>query len=224
MLEVPYRKTTNEYLRDRGSTKSIVSINGRIYVECRVESVKNGSLLVTTEIGEASGNMKAFDLHFNGAIYNAIKKHEFKKQVSGARVTKIYDYWIKYFNDEVEVKRKHIKPDVRVVEVKPYTRIIPRRVKETKDLKVRGYVKSDGTKVKGYTRRVTKEYTIYEEKLVSGYTYKQKVGRGTYKNVVKFKGEEILRERYKRRSVERLNDDLYGFNKSLNNAQNVDRI
>jgi hypothetical protein len=181
------------------------------------------NLFTTEEVGEASGNMSNFDLHYNRALDNAIYKHISKGGKSGARVIKILDYHIKYFNDEVIVRRKLVKPKQKIVQVKSYTKIVPKRVKETKTINVKSYIRNS-VKVKGYKRVITKEFTIYKEILVSGYSYKKPVGRGYYNNVVEFKGEEFLREGYKRRSVQSLNSELRNINITKNKADFIDRI
>lgn len=223
MLEVPYRKTTNEYLKERGSTKSIVSINGRLYIDCVVQSVVRGSLFTTREIGEASGNMKSFDFHYGNAINNAIYKHISKGGVSGARVIEVKDYWIKYFNDEVSVKRKLVKKPDKIIQVPPSSRIISRKKREIKEVKVKSYIRN-GVIVKPHIRKLVKEYTIYDEVLVKGYSYKVSGGKGSYKNVVKFKDEVLLKEDYKRKSIKNLNKDLYDINKHKNRVSRVDDL
>lgn len=223
MLEVSYSKTKNEYLQQRTSTKTIVNIQGRLYIDCTVQSVVYGSLFTTQEIGEASGNMQDFELHYNRAINNAIYKHIARGGVSGARVIHIKNYWIKYFNDNVEVKRKYVKPPQKVVEVPSSTRIVKRTVKETKEVKVKGYIRN-GVKVKPHTRTFTIEKEVFEEQLVRGYTYKKTIGKGYYKSSVSFKGEEILIQGYKRRSVSSLNKDLLDININMNKASMIDKI
>lgn len=222
-LNIPYRKTKNEYIKGYNKTKAIVSAQGRLFVDCLVQSVNRGKLITTKEIGEASGNMKDFDRHYMRALDNAIYKHISSGGISGARVIKTYNHWIKYFNDDVKVKREYVKPKQKVVEVPSYTRIVKKEVTETKEIKVKSHIRN-GKKIKGYTRTIKREITKFDEELVKGYTYKKLIGKGKYESVVRYKGEEVLREPYRRRKTSTLDKELEMINKAKNKAMFVDRI
>jgi len=222
-LNIPYRKTKNEYIKGYNKTKAIVSAQGRLFVDCLVQSVNKGRLKTTREIGEASGNMKDFDRHYMRALDNAIYKHISSGGVSGARVIKTYNHWIKYFNGDVTVKREYVKPRQKVIEVSSYTRIVKKEEVEKKEIKVKPHIRN-GKKIKGYTRTVKREVTKFDEELVKGYTYKKSIGKGKYQSVVKYKGEEVLREQYKRRKTSTLDKELEMINKAKNKALFVDRI
>jgi len=228
-LNIPYRKTKNEYIKGYNKTKAIVSVQGRLFVDCLVQTVKNGKLYTTRQIGEASGNMKDFDRHYMRALDNAIYKHidevaeKLNEKISGGRVINTYNHWIKYFNGDVKVKREYVKPKQKMVEVPSYTRIVKKEEVEKKEIKVKPHIRN-GKKIKGYTRTVKREVTKFDEELVKGYTYKKSIGKGKYQSVVKYKGEEVLREQYKRRKTSTLDKELEMINKAKNKALFVDRI
>src|SRR6056297_2400554 len=215
MTQLKQRYHSNKELENTKKYKGIVPIQGRLYADCVVQSVNKGRLITSNEIGESSGNMMYFDNHYMRALENAIYKHFSSGGVSGARVIKINNYQIKYFNDDVKVKRVK-KQDFKIIQVPPHTRIEKKKVKT----KVKGYTRQDGTKVKGYTR----EKLRYVEVKVKGYERKVPKGRGSYATAVQFKGERVLTTPYKRRSIKHLNKELLNINIAKNKALFVDKI
>ena len=219
MLEQRYQN--NKSLIGEKRTKSILPINGRVYFKCEVVSIKNNRIFKTVEVGENHGNMKYFDVLKMGALDNALYKHIQSGGVSGARVNKILDYWIKYFNREVTVKRVRVPPKTVRVEVPAKIRVV--KEKSIDLVRVRSYTRGDGVKVRGHVRPVRRVREV-EEVVRRGYSYDRKIGRGSYESKVFFKGDEVLSTGYKRRSVSSLNKGLYDINRSKNEARFVDRI
>ena len=223
MFKVRYKDTKNKNLINKKKTKAILSLQGRLYIDCLVVSYKRGQKIISRQIGEDSGNMKNFDFHVQGAINNAIYKHMKEKNVSGGIVEIIYNYYIKYFNDDLNVKREYVKPPQKIVEVPATSRFIKRKVKEKVKINVKPHIRG-GKKVKGYSREVTRIKTINEEVLVKGYTYKKTIGKGYYKSKATFKGKEVLSEAFKTRRVSYLNKQLIGINKAKERAKRVTRL
>ena len=210
------RVMSNKEIKGYRSVKSIVKgVQGRLFIDCVVRSVVNNKFYTTREIGEASGNMSNFGELKYRAFENAIYKHISEGGKSGARVIKINNYWIKYFNDDVSVKRERVQ-EFQIISVPPHTRI----QKVTKKIKVKGYTKKDGTKVKGYTR--TKD--VFKEILVKGYEKKRPIGKGKYKSVTRFKDRVVDVQDFKFRSVDSLNQDLKQFNEVKGVSEMIRRI
>lgn len=219
MLKQSYM--SNKELENYNSRKGIVPIQGRLYLYCVVQSIVNMKLFTTSEVGESSGNMKNFDVHVFKAMDNAIYKHISRGGKTGARVIKVNNYEIKYFNDDVKVKRKLVK-SYRVVNVPPSSRIVRKVEKIEKVIKVKSHIRN-GVKVRGYERRVVKEKEVFKEVLVKGYQYRVSKGKGSYKSVVKFKDKEIFTSDYKIRSLKSINKDVSMVNRAKNSLA-VDRI
>ena len=210
------RIESNKNLEFRKSTKSILPIQGRLFVDCLVQSIKHRKLFTTRESGNSSGNMNYFDNHYMNALENAIHKHYSKGGVSGAVVIKVFNYRIKYFNDDVKIKRV-IKREYKIIQVPTSSRI----QKVTKKINVKGYIRKSGIKVKGYIRKKYK----YKEIIVKGYQYKKPLGKkGKYVNNVYFKGNKVLSSNYKIKSTKYLNKELGFINEAKNKALFVDRI
>lgn len=197
------RKQSNKELRETKKSKSLVSIQGRLYIDCLVQSITKRGKILSRQLGENSGNMKDFNVIFDNAINNAIYKHMEEKGVSGGFVIHIYDHWIKYFNGNVKVKRV-LEQEFKIIETKPYTRIL----KEEKIIKVKPYLRNNKP-VKGYTRKKIK----YTEQLVKGYQRKIPIGKAKYQNKVYFNDKELLKEDFTYKKTSSLRKDLEEINK-----------
>lgn len=102
-------KKSNEFLFQEGkATKQLLSLQGRLYIYCRVRS-PNG--FQTDEVGEASGYIKNnFRDLIESAKLNAIYKHVLRGGRSGARIIIIYSYEVRYFQTNLISKRVRYSP------------------------------------------------------------------------------------------------------------------
>jgi len=106
-------KDSTKYLVKHGRvTKSILNLNGRLFIDVLLKS-PNG--FTSREIGEAQGNMRLIDRHSLSAELNSVYKHIKKGGKSGAKVIKLYDYWIIYFDTRLDVKRVKVRGKYRSI-------------------------------------------------------------------------------------------------------------
>lgn len=225
-LNVLSRHKTNKHIEGYKRNKGIVGVQGRLFVECEVFSKYNKKHNFSVERGESSGNMKNFDYYYLKAIQNAQKKHEFKFKVSGSVVRNVLDYYIIYFNDDVEIKRKLVKPKKKVVIVPSYKKVVSKKEVTNKIINVKSYFRK-GKKVKGYTRILKKEVTSFTEVIVKGYEYEKKSkdkSKGKYESVVYFKGEEVHSEKFRFIKTKSLNKELIMINKAQAKVRKIDGL